>query len=220
VKKIDLSGQRFGELMVLSDGGRDGNGKTLWRCMCSCGTETVKYAYNLRRGRATSCGCTGRNEIFKTTHGQAGSPLYRRWAEMLKRTTNANSERYADYGGRGIGVHLEWQESFEAFARDMAAGFSPELTLERIDNNRGYEPGNVKWATYKEQARNTRRSRRVEFCGQTRVLVEWCEVLGLSYGAVRKRLRDGWPTERALTTGANPAALAHLVDPAGLGKDV
>lgn len=129
---------------------------------------------------------------------------------MLKRTTNANNQRYADYGGRGIGVHPEWQASFEAFARDTAEGFSPELTLERIDNNRGYEPGNVRWATYVEQARNTRRSRRVEFRGQTRVLVEWCEVLGLSYGAVRQRLQKGWSIERALATGADRDALAWL----------
>jgi hypothetical protein len=219
VKKMDLSGQHFGELTVLTDGGRDGNGKTLWRCICSCGTETVKYAFNLRRGRATSCGCTGRNETFKATHGQAGTPLYRRWAEMLKRTTNANSGRYADYGGRGIGVHPEWQDSFEAFARDMAEGFSPELTLERIDNDRGYEPGNVRWATYVEQARNTRRSHRVEFRGQTRVLVEWCEVLGLSYGAVRQRLYKGWSIERALTTGVDREALDWLDGINAPGKD-
>jgi hypothetical protein len=211
LKKIDLTGQRFGELTVIEEAERGANGRIRWLCKCSCGADTVKYPKNLRLGRATSCGCTGRNEIFKTTHAQAGTPLYRRWAEMVKRTTNPNGARYADYGGRGITVCPEWRQSFEAFARDMGPTFQPGLTLERIDNERGYAPGNVRWATYREQARNTRRNHRVQFRGQNRILVEWCELLGLSYGAVRQRLYRGWPTERALTTGADPEALARLV---------
>ncbi|WP_055693344.1 hypothetical protein [Streptomyces prasinopilosus] len=144
--------------------------------------------------------------------------MYYRWRGMVARTTDPNHRRYADYGGRGITVCERWK-SFEAFAEDMGSTFSPELTLERIDNDRGYEPGNCRWATVIEQARNKRSSHLVTFRGQTKTIIEWSELLGLNYDTVRGRLtKQGWSVERTLTTGADPAVLARFVGPAEAGE--
>lgn len=205
----DLTGQTSGRLTIVRAAGRDAHGNALWECQCSCGNECVKRGADLAYEKVKSCGCGPHGG--KTTHGQTGSPLYTRWLNMRQRTSNPNREDYARYGGRGVTVCPEWRDSFEAFARDMAPGFSPGLTLERIDNSRGYEPGNVRWATYIEQNRNRRSNRLLEFRGETKSLAEWVELLGLNYDAVKARLaRLGWSVERALTTGADPDALARV----------
>lgn len=205
----DLTGHISGRLTVLRSEGRDTRGILLWRCRCECGTECVKRGADLAYSKVKSCGCGHRGG--KITHGQSDSPLYTRWLNMRQRTSNPNRADYARYGGRGVTVCAEWRESFEAFAHDMGPGFSPDLTLERVDNTRGYEPGNCRWATHVEQNRNRRSSRLLEFRGQTKSLVEWVELLGLRYHTVKARLsRLGWSVERALTTGADPSALAQL----------
>lgn len=130
---------------------------------------------------------------------------------MVTRTTNPNSERYADYGGRGIVMCPEWRKSFEAFVRDMGPTYADDLTIDRIDVDGNYEPGNCRWSTYAEQARNTRRTRYLTFCGHTKAVAEWNELLGLKAGVVLSRIDEcGWSVERALTTGADLEALAHL----------
>lgn len=129
---------------------------------------------------------------------------------MIQRCGNPNSKRYADYGGRGITVCERWK-SFAGFAEDMGPTFSPELSLDRIDNDGNYEPGNCRWATVVEQARNKRNSHRVTFLGQTKTIAEWSELLGLHYDTVHTRLgKQGWPVERALTTGVDPQVIARL----------
>ncbi|WP_329326698.1 hypothetical protein [Streptomyces sp. NBC_01689] len=129
---------------------------------------------------------------------------------MIQRTTNPNNTNYANYGGRGISVCSEWRVSFTAFARDMADGFSPELTLERIDVNGDYSPGNCRWATRKEQARNRRDNRLLVFRGHAKTLGEWAEVLGFNPDALETRLARGWSVERMLTTGADPDVISGL----------
>lgn len=189
----DLAGQRFGLLTAIQEAGRDSRGAITWLCKCDCGSDAVKAGSDLRKGHIKSCGCAA------ATHRQSKTALYRRWASMIQRTTNPANKEYANYGGRGVTVCAEWR-SFEGFARDMGSGFSPELSLERIDNNLGYEPGNCRWATAQEQARNRRNSRLLTYRGETRPMVEWCELLGVSYGTVTTRLRLGWSAERALTS--------------------
>ncbi|WP_433916931.1 hypothetical protein [Streptomyces sp. NBC_01744] len=157
----------------------------------------------LRQGRTTSCGCFHREQLGdrSRTHGQKGTPLYRVWVWMIGRCCNENNASYAYYGGRGITVCPEWRKSFEAFARDVGASFRDGLTIERVDNGGNYEPGNVRWATRQEQARNRRSSRLLTFEGETRTLTEWSERLGLRHQTLQQRLdRSGWTVERALTT--------------------
>jgi hypothetical protein len=132
---------------------------------------------------------------------------------MIDRTSNPDNRNFHHYGGRGITVCERWQ-SFENFAADMGPTFSPELTLDRIDNDRGYEPGNCRWATRAEQNRNQRRNRYVTWRGRTMVLTDWADLLGLNFDTVRKRLdKHGWPVERALSAGADPDVLSRLDEP-------
>lgn len=207
----DLTGSIFGLLTVLELAGRDKHGRARWRCRCECGEEAIAEAYNLKSGNTTSCGCfhRERQRAAPRKHGQRGTPLYQRWKGMLQRTGNPNSPDYPRYGGRGIAVCERWM-SFENFAADMGSTFRDGLTLERIDVNANYSPENCTWATRAEQQRNRRNNRTLTWRGQTMILAAWEESLGLKPGRLSDRLRRGWSVERALTTGADPEALARF----------
>jgi hypothetical protein len=128
------------------------------------------------------------------------SPMYRVWLAMTERCRNPNNRKFAIYGGRGIRVCERWLV-FKNFLADMGERPSSMHTLERRDNNGNYEPGNVRWATYKEQARNTRTNRLLTFNGKTQCAAAWEEEMGLRRGAIRQRLdQDGWSVEKAITT--------------------
>jgi hypothetical protein len=127
------------------------------------------------------------------------SPEYSIWMNMRSRCNNPKNNRFATYGARGIAVCRRWEVDFLNFLTDMGRRPSPKHTLERIDNDQGYFPENCRWATRKEQARNRRSSRFLEFDGQTRTSAEWSELTGISQGTLHARLKAGWPVERALS---------------------
>lgn len=127
------------------------------------------------------------------------SPEYIIWRNMRGRCSNPGNNRYATYGARGISVCERWDRDFLNFLEDMGRRPSPKHSLERIDNDQGYFPENCRWATRKEQARNRRSSRFLDFNGQTRTSAEWSELTGISQGTLHARLKSGWPVERALT---------------------
>ncbi|EKQ70400.1 hypothetical protein OsccyDRAFT_0687 [Leptolyngbyaceae cyanobacterium JSC-12] len=206
--KLDnLSGQRFGRLVAVSREGTNKSGRPLWRCICDCGNEKLTAAKELKNGKTKSCGCY-RAEILAThniSHGQTRgkkSRMYKCWLDMKARCTNPNNKFYKDYGGRGIKVCERWLNSFENFKEDM--GEMPDnLTIERIDFNKDYEPGNCKWATYTEQARNTSRNRLITYKGETKCLAEWAETLGMTYQTLNTRInKHKWDIERAFTQPA------------------
>lgn len=209
----DLTGQVFGRLTVVADVGNDKGGRARWSCRCECGGLTEVRGDHLRNGRTASCGCAQQEARGKVnrTHGRSGTRLHRNWHSMIQRTTNPNVARYHIYGGRGIKVCDRWRNSFENFASDMGEPPTPQHSLDRINVNGNYEPGNVRWATKKEQGRNTRFNVVYEYRGKTACVVEHCEDAGISTVMVYKRLSRGWSIDDAMTLP--PVPTGHKLFP-------
>jgi|SRR6266853_3879354 len=149
----DITGQRFGMLLVLKRTTVLGE-RIKYLCKCDCGNEKIIYGENIRQGKSASCGCQiGGNHYI---HGFTGTPEFDAWRNMVSRCTNPNSSNYKNYGGRGIKVCDRWLESFDNFLHDMGKRPNPKLSIDRIDNEKGYEPNNCKWATKKEQFEHRR----------------------------------------------------------------
>ena len=135
-------------------------------------------------------------------HGLKNTRLYRIWQQMKNRCSNLKCDRFKDYGARGIAVCDEWVNDFKAFYDwSMNHGYKENLSIDRIDNDKGYSPGNCRWATNKEQANNSRKCHMVEYRGETHSLTEWAEILGLSFHLLSNRINSyGWSIERAFET--------------------
>lgn len=199
-------GGQYGEWKVIAPALSRGKNKYCL-CRCSCGKEKSVARGSLTSGRSTNCGCL-RNLAAGSasrTHGESSrrTPEYRAYAAMIQRCTNVRNPAYKDYGGRGISVCSRWLNSYEAFLEDMGRKPNQEYSLDRIDNARGYSPENCRWATRKEQNRNTRQNTCVAFNGETLPLSAWAERMGIPYGSLRSRLRYGWPIDKALTQPVN-----------------
>lgn len=183
---VDRTGMRYGRLSVL-ERAPTVNGRTYWACRCICGREVVVMGQSLHAGTTVSCGCNRAERIrekgHNVTHGLSGTRTYRIWCGMRKRCLNPAARAYARYGGRGVTACERWSR-FENFLADM--GECPDgLTIERIDNDRGYEPSNCKWATYAEQSANRRNT--VKFDGLT--LPELARRDGIPYATAYYRAK-------------------------------
>lgn len=192
-------GAKFGRLEISEISGQRA------RCTCSCGETKTVLKRHLLSGATTSCGCAHREMVadLNKKHGATGTLTWRRWRSMINRCYMKNSKSFRDYGGRGIAVCDAWRESFVAFLDDMGECPSGDLTLDRIDPNGNYEPGNCRWATRVQQNRNSSRNRMLSYAGQTMCVSEWAEQLGLNYRTIMTRLSKGWSTERTLGTAVD-----------------
>lgn len=203
----DLTGQKFGRLTVLrrvqDHYYPSGRHDVCYECECDCGNTVNVLSIHLRSGHTVSCGCyrveTSRDTF--TTHGMTNTRLYSIWKNMRERCFNPNHKNFEIYGGRGITMCHEWVEDFANFAEwSVNNGYTEELTLDRIDVNRNYEPSNCRWVTQKDQCNNTRRNIVVEIDGETKTLKQWCEFYGLKYGTVSSRVKRGWSPKDAVLT--------------------
>lgn len=198
----DITGQKFGMLFVMKFYGLRSR-RAYWLCQCNCGNQSVVEGKKLRSGHTKSCGCLKRLN-GPTTHGHSAngriSSEYSSWVHMIRRCYDSNSDRYRWYGGKGIAVHERYHD-FRNFFTDLGPKPSAKHSLDRVDNNKGYEPGNLRWATAKQQLRNSSRTIRLIFCGETKPLCDWADILGIKPGTIRCRIYQyGWSVERALST--------------------
>jgi hypothetical protein len=202
-----MTGRRIGRLVVRSRASENRGGTTArWLCLCDCGNERVVDGSSLRIGKTRSCGCLTADVARErsTKHGHnttAGkSPEYGAWASMVGRCTNPNNRSWGHYGGRGIAVCERWME-FENFLADMGNRPSSDHSLDRINNDGGYGPGNCRWATRAEQSRNRRNNRLVTINGRQQCVTDWLAEGCVSRGTfwVRTALL-GWTTEEAIAT--------------------
>lgn len=151
----NLSGQRFGRLSVI-EATKNKRGRSAWLCLCDCGNSSIVKCNDLISGNTRSCGCYGLEvkSTANTTHGMTDSPEHQSWRAMKDRCQHTTHKSYKDYGGKGIVVCREWEESFDAFYKHIGPRPSPLHTLDRKDSRGNYEPGNVRWATRREQVMN------------------------------------------------------------------
>lgn len=200
---IDLTGKRFGRLVVLEKCNFSVVGGSKWKCKCDCGVIIVTWSAALRRGDTHSCGCWQSELISKHrtrhghTKGKATTPTYRAWSGMITRCTNHRVRSFKTYGARGITVCERWRNSFDAFLADM--GEAPKgCSIERINNNGNYEKSNCRWATPKEQARNRISTHWITYNGETLPLIAWTERVKVKRATIQFRLKHGWPVGKAL----------------------
>lgn len=195
---IDLTGKKFGLLTVLRDSGKREYGSAVWVCKCDCGNVIEANGAVLRRGDKKSCGC------YKGTgnlrHGMSKTRLYRIWTGMLTRCGKNKRSRKKCYIDDDIEVCDEWKR-FEPFAKwALNSGYSDELTIERIDNRKGYSPDNCMWADMYVQANNRKCCVYFEKDGKRQTLKQWCVELGLDYKLIHNRINKlGWSFERAIS---------------------
>ena len=201
-KVQDLTGLRFGKLVVLERSANGKYGDAMWLCQCDCGNKKVVRAGDLRNGNVTSCRCLQREESSKRlkTHGLSRTRLYKIWRKVMERCYNENHAYYHRYGGRGITMCEEWRNDFMAFREwAMANGYADNLTIDREDNDKGYYPDNCRWITMKEQHNNTSQNHLVTMNGKTQNVTQWCEELDVNRACVYRRLKQGLSPEQAFS---------------------
>lgn len=203
-------GQRYDRLVARRLIRKDKFFNVYWEFVCDCGNSIITRASAVRFGNTQSCGCLQRERAQQanTVHGKYLTPEYKVWNGMSQRCSNPKHPAYSRYGGRGIVVCERWH-SFKNFFADMGPRHSSGHSIERINNNLGYEPSNCKWAIRKEQQRNRFNNVCIVIDGKSLCFKDACAAVGLNQSTVKGRLERGWALNKALTT--KPAAVGRGV---------
>lgn len=202
---IDMTGAKCGLLTILQRDTSKPPGQAWWVCLCDCGNYHSVTGNYLRRGETKSCGCMRETVNIKkataaqTKHGLRNSPEYYAWRALKKRCALSSTGCFHRYGGRGIVVCDEWRNSFEAFFRDMGERPTPNHSIDRIDNEKGYEPTNCRWATRRQQGNNKSTNVRLKHGGQEKTIIEWARFLGVPAPRLYKRREAGWSDSEIIT---------------------
>lgn len=198
-KLIDLTGKRFGRLTVIKR--EEGEYNTAhWECKCDCGKICIVQGRKLRDGLTKSCGCLQR-EIAKnnhTKHGKSKHPLYSVWKGMRNRCNNRKDSKYKYYGGKGVKLCADWEDFQSFFDWSIKSGYSDGLTIDRIDNNKGYCPENCRWVTIEFQSRNRSNCFYITHNGVTMTASEWERATGVCRKTIIYRISHGATAEEAL----------------------
>lgn len=189
----NLTGQTFGMFSVVERLGR-WRGKTHYRCICKCGNVREIESGALTGNRRVNCGCVRGT----TKHGMASSSEYVAWLHIKSRCLNPKDKNYSNYGGRGISMFPAWVDDFSAFLAEIGPKPSPEHSIDREDNSKGYEPGNIRWTTVYVQANNRRTNLLITISGEERTLAEWSRLSGISTSTLKFRISKKWPEDRLL----------------------
>lgn len=196
----DLTGLTFGYLLVLGVAykkpRKHGGYRYYWWCLCSCGRLCIVSGESLKSGKQISCGCHKLKILIErsTKHGMRHTKIYKTWQDIKARCYNPNNKQHDDYGGRGITMYAAWIDDFQAFydfVSKLEHFGEKGYTLDRIDNDGNYEPGNLRWATKKQQNNNTRRNIKVNYEGEEMTLPQAAEISGIDYGTLRQRYKCG-----------------------------
>lgn len=202
---IDMTGQKYGRLTVLGPVGRNKQSYILWLCRCDCGNMSTLKGGDLRFGNTRSCGCFKIEKaiLLNTIHGMTDTPLRKIWSDIIKRCTNPNARNYKNYGGRGISIYDGWRHDFQAFhdyVTQLPHCGEKGYSIDRVDNDGDYTPGNVRFATRHEQSHNSRRSTLITHNGETMCIADWARSVGMKPSMLSSRLRRNMSIKDALST--------------------
>lgn len=196
----DLLNKRFGKLTVIELTKDRSHKERHWKCLCDCGNEHIAKSSSLVHGRAIQCRNCSMKQIAESNkkHGCEPKRLHEIYTNMKTRCHNPKYSLYHRYGGRGIKVCPEWEESFSSFRSwALSSGYEDGLSLDRADNDGDYTPENCRWSTIVEQANNRRTNRIISYKGESDTLANWARKIGMSYAVLQARLNAGWSIERA-----------------------
>lgn len=204
-KAIDLTGKRFGKLTAISiDHKSEESTRVYWKCVCECGGNRIVSNDHLRNGDITDCGCYRKHLSHWNKHGMSDSRLYRIWSLMKGRCFNEKRKEYKNYGGRGISVCSEWLDAKTFIEWALKNGYEDNLTLDRIDNDKGYQPNNCRWVSRSDQSNNKRNNRLFTHAGETKTMAQWANDNNLPYYILKKRIdKLGWSFEKAISEPIN-----------------
>jgi len=216
-RKIDITGKRFGRLLVLEEAGHQ-RAEIRWKCLCDCGNIAYFPGWDLRTGRIVSCGCKRKEGRPSNSfqYKNVGTQIYHAYVNMKTRCYNPHYYLYQHYGGKGITICDEWlgKDGFENFYNwSMTHGYSAGLSIDRIDNSKEYSPSNCRWATMTEQQNNRTNNRMITANGETHTMAEWSRLSNIRYETIQRRLSSGWSEQDAVTLRSSHASRRSRTSP-------